>query len=163
MNFSIALPFWREFEATIDQRSRTTDEILKKAEPTTYERFSYIASLWLPSVQESLLDGQYALAAVKLHGFYIFLRAHQSVHNKPGLVESIVDQARALEFVMRFVSSHPEAAKRFDDEHAFINSGSRYAELLLYLAVVPDQFGADEVQSLFTRLDMTAFRAAWAN
>ncbi|MCK1668637.1 hypothetical protein [Bradyrhizobium sp. 153] len=159
MDFAITLPFWRDFEATIDRRGKSTAQILKNAEPTTFERFSLIASMWLPSVQVSLMDGQFAFAACKLHGFYIFLRAHQ--HHKPALLEAVLDQARALEFVMAFVHSHPEAGARFDAELDFVNNGSRYAELLVYLAIAPEHFTADEVESLFIRLDTATFCETW--
>ncbi|MBR0876897.1 hypothetical protein JQ608_06735 [Bradyrhizobium liaoningense] len=161
MQYQIRLPRWREFEAKIDNPTAATLSLLEKAEPTTRARFLEIASLWLPSVQMSILDGNFGTAYIKLRAFYVFLRAHNN--HLTTLLEAVVDQCRAYEFVMHFVSSHPEGISRIEAEMGFANDESRYAELLLLLAVLPDDFSNDEVASLFVRLPADAFRAAWAN
>jgi hypothetical protein len=160
MEFSVVVPYWREFEARIDRNADSAERLAKKATRTSYERFTFISSLWLPSVQESLLDGAFALATVKLRGFALFVRVHRKY--KPGVAEAFIDQCRALEFLMAFIGSHPEARAAFQADYKFINRASRYGELITYLAVSPDTFDDDQVVSFFARLTADDFRSAWA-
>ncbi len=147
----ITLPYRNEMSFKVD--APVTDAIqtlLDAAEPTkNAAHFDFIMSLWLPSIQESFIDGNAAVAYAKMHAFYLLARNHR--HLRPNLVEAAVDQCRSMDHVLTFIISHPAGAEQLTAEAEHLEA-SNYINTLIMLATAPDQFTEADVCILFKRL-----------